>query len=102
MSKRSLDSVDSLVKRARAPVIARLCDTAEGNDVFAHSLNALRAREKGILRSREASTKYEEVCRPRVHGPHPPTRASPHRSRALCDRSCATHVAYRVCPVIFC
>ena len=74
------------MKRARAPVIARLCDTAEGNDVFAHSLNALRAREKGILRSREA-TKYEEACRHAYTAP--PTHARPPHARA---RAVLAHV----------
>ena len=86
-SKRVLTASEATVggssgsKRARALVLARLCDMALGEDLFANKLNALRAREKGILRSREATTKYAEVkkrrrgtTRKRLDTPTPPLR----------------------------
>ena len=41
--------------------LPRLCDLPDGAEIFANAHNALTAREKGILRSRNAQAKYEEV-----------------------------------------
>ena len=50
-------------KCLRATEAGRLCDLRGAlADVFASGYNASRAREKGYLRSRDASGKYEEVC----------------------------------------
>ena len=49
--------------KRRNIAILRLADLREGCTLFANEHNASRAKEKGYLRSREASTKYEEVRR---------------------------------------
>lgn len=62
-AKRSItqSSTPSSGKRTRSEYIARLADLAGGEELFANKHNSVRAKEKGILRSREASAKYEEV-----------------------------------------
>ena len=61
-AKRVLDAPPLPSKRSRMVVMPRLCDLANGADVFFNEHNRIKAREKGILRSRDASAKYEEVC----------------------------------------
>ena len=61
--KRSLVAASSSGKRSRVEHINRLCDLKSGGGLFANVHNSSRAKEKGYLRSREASTKYEEVRR---------------------------------------
>ena len=62
MTKRSLGASDpAQAKRSKVTSIERLCDLRGAVDVFANTLNASRARERGYLRSRDASGKYEEV-----------------------------------------
>ena len=67
-SKRSFAGIDysstSSSKRSKVTDIARLADLRGAADAFSNSEHAGRAREKGILRSRDASSKYEEVCPP--------------------------------------
>ena len=60
-AKRPLDAAPQQPKRSRMVVLPRLCDMANGDDIFHNAHNSLKALEKGILRSRNASTKYEEV-----------------------------------------
>lgn len=61
MLKRQLNDADVSSKRTRMVVLPRLCDLNNGPAIFANAHNAIKAREKGILRSRDASAKYEEV-----------------------------------------
>ena len=77
--KRGRDADPTPSKRTRtgAENLARLCDLRAGSDLFSSATNAARAKERGILRNREASSKYEEVQR------------APLRSRSRTHRSCA-------------
>ena len=66
LAKRSLDASPAAAaalasKRTRMVQLPRLCDLPDGAEIFANAHNALTAREKGILRSRNAQAKYEEV-----------------------------------------
>ena len=81
-AKRSLGSDGAAMpsKRGRKVVLPRLCDLPDGADLFANKHNALKAREKGILRSRDASAKYEEVrmlASRFATGPRPAYRIEP-------------------------
>ena len=62
-TKRALGSstTPSSGKRTKSDYIARLADLTDGEEIFANKLNAVRAKEKGILRSRDGCAKYEEV-----------------------------------------
>lgn len=71
-AKRSLDATPTAPsalasKRTRMVQLPRLCDLPDGADIFANAHNAIKAREKGILRSRDAKGKYEEVREHRGH-----------------------------------
>ena len=61
--KRSSGELALPPKRSRGTEMGRLVDLrgAPAN-LFANAFNATRARERGYLRSRDASGKYEEVC----------------------------------------
>ena len=60
-NKRPLNSESASAKRGRVEHIARLCDLRAGADLFADERNAAKAKERGILRSRNGEAKYEEV-----------------------------------------
>ena len=75
-AKRSLDATPTAPsalasKRTRMVQLPRLCDLPDGADIFANAHNAIKAREKGILRSRDAKGKYEEVREHRGHAQAP-------------------------------
>ena len=66
LAKRALDASPAAPsaiasKRTRMVQLPRLCDLPDGVDIFANAHNQVKAREKGILRSRDAKAKYEEV-----------------------------------------
>lgn len=63
-TKRTLGSDNALSsKRTRQPAAPpRLCDLGNGSALFADKRNSSRAKERGYLRNRDASDKYEEVC----------------------------------------
>ena len=61
LAKRPLSELSLPPKRARGIAEGRLCDLRNAIDLFINATNASRARERGILRSRDASAKYEEV-----------------------------------------
>jgi len=63
LAKRTLDDALQPTKRTRLVDYGRLCDLREGLTTFACPLNAMRAKERGFLRNREASSKYEECER---------------------------------------
>jgi len=64
LAKRSLSDVVLPAKRSRESHGGRLCDLRNAlTDLFTNRCNASRARERGILRSRDASAKYEEYER---------------------------------------
>ena len=71
LAKRTLDDALQPTKRTRLVDYGRLCDLREGLTTFACPLNAMRAKERGFLRNREASSKYEEVDTADPHD-HPP------------------------------
>ena len=63
-SKRNREFDNNSSKRTRSDYVPpRLCDLRNGGDLFASKLNAMRAKEKGYIRSRDGSGKYEEVWR---------------------------------------
>ena len=72
-AKRPLSELSLPPKRARSIAEGRLCDLRNSLSLFTNAHNATRARERGILRSRDASSKYEEV---RTHASRP--FAAPH------------------------
>ena len=74
-NKRGRELETLSAKRGRVEHIARLADLRFGADAFVSKYNAARAKEKGILRSREASGKYEEV---RPCAVPPPPRSHRH------------------------
>ena len=86
-SKRILEFDNNSSKRSRSEHVPRLCDLHNGAALFASKLNAMRAKEKGYLRSRDGSGKYEEVRRyasraaplqnPRSHATRPLHDAPP-------------------------
>ena len=59
MKRRTIEN--STPSKRRQVEIPRLCDMRDGSVLFQNEHNASRAKEKGYLRSREASAKYEEV-----------------------------------------
>ncbi|KOO23622.1 hypothetical protein Ctob_007736 [Chrysochromulina tobinii] len=59
-AKRPLSELSLPPKRARGISEGRLCDLRNSLSLFTNANNATRARERGILRSRDASSKYEE------------------------------------------
>ena len=67
-AKRPLSELSLPPKRARGISEGRLCDLRNSLSLFTNANNATRARERGILRSRDASSKYEEV---RTHASRP-------------------------------
>ena len=62
-TKRNLTDLSLPPKRLKATESGRLCDLRNAlTDVFSSTYNASRAKERGYIRSRDASGKYEEVC----------------------------------------
>ena len=96
--KRAFGSNDALsAKRVKPSGELRLCDLRCALDVFSNKINVDRAKERGYLRSRDASEKYEEVmCRPARQRtwnlapcPHPRPRPRPRPRPLATERASA-------------
>ena len=65
LAKRPISGNDTMPsKRVRQVEMGRLCDLRGASDLMTNKVNASKARERGYIRSRDASGKYEEVWVP--------------------------------------